>query len=69
MLTADRRRSALMGAAAIGPRAGRVALRGPWAIRAEVPLPVLTDVVHAFPTLAGGVRPPLRELADLMYSS
>ncbi len=53
----------LLGAAAIGPNApdwmGEVTV----AIRAGVPLPVLADTVHAFPTFSEALEPALRELA------
>jgi pyruvate/2-oxoglutarate dehydrogenase complex dihydrolipoamide dehydrogenase (E3) component len=54
----------LLGAAAVGPNApdwmGEVTV----AIRAGVPLPVLADTVHAFPTYSEALEPVLRELAD-----
>jgi pyruvate/2-oxoglutarate dehydrogenase complex dihydrolipoamide dehydrogenase (E3) component len=54
----------LLGAAAVGPNApdwmGEVTV----AIRAGVPLPVLADTVHAFPTFGEALEPALRELAD-----
>ncbi|SEG41569.1 dihydrolipoamide dehydrogenase [Thermomonospora echinospora] len=63
-LYADRATGLLTGAAAVGPYAeewmGEIAL----AIRAQVPLRVLADVVHAFPTYGEAVEVPLRELAE-----
>jgi len=54
----------LVGAAAVGPYAeewmGEVTL----AIRAQVPLAALADVVHAFPTYGEAVGSPLRGLAQ-----
>jgi dihydrolipoamide dehydrogenase len=62
-LYGDRERRVLVGAAAIGTGADEWMAEITLAIRAEVPLTVLADVVHAFPTVGEVLEPMLKELA------
>jgi len=64
VLTADPVREVLVGAAAIGPKVDEWLAEASLAIRAEIPLAVLADVVHAFPTYGEAFEPALRDLID-----
>jgi len=62
ILVADRARRVLLGATVMGPRAGDWIAEATLAVRAEIPLDVLADVVHAFPTFGEGYEPAYRDL-------
>jgi dihydrolipoamide dehydrogenase len=63
VLIADRARGVLVGAAALGEGADGWISEATVAIHARVPVAVLADVVHPFPTFAQSYEIPLRELA------
>jgi pyruvate/2-oxoglutarate dehydrogenase complex dihydrolipoamide dehydrogenase (E3) component len=63
VLTADRQRRVLIGAAALGGNADEWIGEAVLAIRADISLDVLADVVHCFPTFSEAYWPPLQQLA------
>jgi pyruvate/2-oxoglutarate dehydrogenase complex dihydrolipoamide dehydrogenase (E3) component len=68
VLVADRERGLLVGAAALGSGADDWIAEATIAIRASVPVAVLAQVVHAFPTFGETYEVPLRELAGQLRS-
>ncbi|MGH3375119.1 MAG: dihydrolipoyl dehydrogenase family protein [Actinoallomurus sp.] len=63
-LYADRARGVLVGAAAVGLYAEEWMSEITLAVRAETPLSILADVVHAFPTYGEAIDPALDELIE-----
>lgn len=64
VLVADRAAGVLVGASVVGPAADEWLGQLTLAVRAQVPLAVLADVVQAFPTFSEALTPPLRALAS-----
>jgi hypothetical protein len=62
-LYADAESGTLAGAVAVGPDAATWMSEVTLAIRAKIPLAVLADVVHAFPTYGEALETALRDLA------
>jgi pyruvate/2-oxoglutarate dehydrogenase complex dihydrolipoamide dehydrogenase (E3) component len=62
-VVADPERRVLVGAVAVGPEAGEWCQQLTLAIRAEVPVDVLLDVIQPFPTFSEAVFFALQELA------
>jgi pyruvate/2-oxoglutarate dehydrogenase complex dihydrolipoamide dehydrogenase (E3) component len=63
ILVADRSERVLVGAAIAGPCAPELIGQMVLAIKARIPLDVLADAVHPFPTYGEAFEPPFRQLA------
>jgi pyruvate/2-oxoglutarate dehydrogenase complex dihydrolipoamide dehydrogenase (E3) component len=63
-LYADAGKGTLAGATAVGLQAEEWMGEMTVAVRAQIPVAVLAEVVHAFPTYGEALEPPLRELAE-----
>jgi pyruvate/2-oxoglutarate dehydrogenase complex dihydrolipoamide dehydrogenase (E3) component len=63
-LIADMDRGILVGALVVGPRAGEMIAELTLAIRAEIPLTVLVDTMHAFPTFSRDLDGLFPQLVD-----
>ncbi len=63
-LVADMKRNVLVGALVIGPRAGEMIAELTLAIRADVPLAVLEDTLHAFPAFSRDLDGLFPQLVD-----
>jgi dihydrolipoamide dehydrogenase len=61
-VTADRKSRMIIGAAAIGPHCDEWITEAVLAIRGQIPLETLVDVVHAFPTYSDSYEEPYRKL-------
>jgi pyruvate/2-oxoglutarate dehydrogenase complex dihydrolipoamide dehydrogenase (E3) component len=66
VLTSDRSRNVLIGAAAIGPHADEGIGEAALAIHAEIQLSVLTQLVHLFPTYSEAYGRLFQELAGIL---